>query len=355
MNRVHRLICSLLLACLVACSTTQNIVQSGAIQSGMTKEQLRNALLMTYPDEDPFLDGAFLQFFPDLRLEILGTPARSFFFVFSYVNFPRQAGSYGDGSLSGGFPTYEQALAYVNSHRTVQPTNANPAAEPQKEVQPRPSPTTARVQKEIASGSGFAVSLSGHLVTNNHVIEGCEQVQIHSEGRTLEARVVTKDEVNDLALLQADVMPRAVFSVSDDNPKLLSEIYVAGYPYGNSLSSSIKVTKGIVSSLVGLGNNSSIFQIDAAIQPGNSGGPIVDTNGNVIGVAVSSLDQMATLERFGVIPQNTNFGIKSNVVTNLLASNNVKSRSPNLSAVDSAELGRMMTNATFYISCLGYE
>ena len=79
----------------------------------------------------------------------------------------------------------------------------------------------------------------------------------------------------------------------------MQEIYVAGYPFGGQVSSSIQVTKGIVSSLAGIANNISNIQIDAALQPGNSGGPILDEQGNVIGVAVAKLDLEGVVENWG--------------------------------------------------------
>ena len=78
--------------------------------------------------------------------------------------------------------------------------------------------------------------------------------------------------------------------MSDSYPELLQDIYVAGYPFRNEISTSVKVAKGIISSLTGLGNNFFNVQIDAALQSGNSAGPIPDDLGNVVGVAVSKLD-----------------------------------------------------------------
>ena len=131
----------------------------------------------------------------------------------------------------------------------------------------------------------------------------------------------------------------------------MQDIYVAGYPFGESLSSSLKVTRGIVSSLTGLGNNFSNMQIDAAIQPGNSGGPIFDGGGNVIGVAVATLDVAVALEEFGTIPQNTNFGVKANIVSNFLVSNGVEPVESNTTPMSTSELGQLATDATYYLSC----
>ena len=136
-----------------------------------------------------------------------------------------------------------------------------------------------------SSGSGLAITNSGHVITNNHVIEGCQNVKIHSKGQTIPATVLTFDPNNDVALLKGEFRPITVFPLNGSKPELLQDIYVAGYPFGQQMSTSVKVTKGIVSSLTGIGNNFPNIQIDAALQPGNSGGPILDDKGNVIGVA----------------------------------------------------------------------
>ena len=88
-----------------------------------------------------------------------------------------------------------------------------------------------------------------------------------------------------------------------ENPYLLQDINSAGYPFGNKISSSIKVTRGVVSSLSGVADNISEIQIDAALQPGNSGRPLLDENGNVVGVAVAKLDAEFALEKFGTLPE----------------------------------------------------
>ena len=206
--------------------------------------------------------------------------------------------------------------------------------------------------REAASGSGFAVSSDGYVITNNHVIEGCQEVAVYDGGRAVPVTVISYDLQNDLALLKGDFTPRTVFALSGDQPELLQDIYVAGYPFGNEVSSSIKVTKGIISSLAGIGNNFSNIQIDAALQVGNSGGPILDEMGNVVGVAVSKLDARYMYENFGTIPENTNFGIKANVVRNMLDSNGVSSPSPNRSEITRTELGSLITGGTYYVSCL---
>jgi S1-C subfamily serine protease len=202
-----------------------------------------------------------------------------------------------------------------------------------------------------SSGSGFAVSADGYVITNHHVIEGCQKVVVHYKGKELPVTVVTYDPQNDLALLKGDFRPQTVFALSGNQPELLQDVYVAGYPFGNKISSSVKVTKGIISSLTGIGNNFSNIQIDAALQSGNSGGPILDEMGNIVGVAVSKLDAKYMYDNFGIIPENTNFGIKASVVRNVLESNEVSNPSANRSEISKSQLGKMISSGTYYISC----
>jgi len=202
-----------------------------------------------------------------------------------------------------------------------------------------------------SSGSGFAVSSDGYVITNHHVIEGCQKVVVHTKEKDLTVRVITYDPQNDLALLKGDFRPSTVFPLSSNRPELLQDIYVAGYPFGNKISTSVKVTRGIISSLTGIGNNFSNIQIDAALQPGNSGGPIIDEMGNIVGVAVAKLDIKKILDDYGVIPEDTNFGIKSNVVRSILDSNEVDGPPANQSEISKSKLGKMISNGTYYISC----
>jgi hypothetical protein len=203
----------------------------------------------------------------------------------------------------------------------------------------------------VASGSGFAVSSVGHVVTNNHVIDGCAYVKIHHKGKAIRSTVIYRDALNDLAVLKGDFVPSAVFKISRRNPEIMQEIFVAGYPFGDRISSSVKVTKGIISALSGIGNNISNIQIDAALQPGNSGGPIFDGKGNLVGVAVAKLDLKLVVENWGVVPEGTNFGIKSNVVVNLLESNGINIQEAGSASLSNADLGKMMSGATYHLSC----
>lgn len=206
----------------------------------------------------------------------------------------------------------------------------------------------------VGSGSAFFVTAAGHLVSNNHVVDGCATLKVSFDGLLHEVITLARDKVNDLALLKVEIEPPYFFKISQRNPMLLQEIIVAGFPFGDAFSSNVKVTKGIVSSLSGIGDNYSLMQIDAAMQPGNSGGPVVDTSGDVVGVAVSKLGFRKVFQELNTIPENVNFAIKSSVIRNFLDSEGVALDASDKADVDIAVMGRNIVAGTVQISCYDY-
>ncbi len=194
-----------------------------------------------------------------------------------------------------------------------------------------------------ASGSGFFISNYGHIITNFHVIDECEKNVIYSGGRELESFVVSSDKINDLSILKVNYNPRASLPISNEDVSLLEDVIVAGYPLGRNVSAAIKTHKGVVTSLAGAGDNFSNFQTDADINQGNSGGPILNQKGNVVGVAV------ATWVQEGV--QGVHFGIKSSTLKTFVKSNGVNIPEPFLSDLTNKDLGQLIVNATVYIEC----
>lgn len=202
-----------------------------------------------------------------------------------------------------------------------------------------------------ASGTGFFISKNGYAVTNNHVVSGCEKVTAKIAGETKVAKIIDYDKINDLSLLNLNLNNTKSLNLSMKDPYLLQDIIAAGFPYGDTFSSSLKVTKGVVSSLSGLGNDSSKVQIDASIQPGSSGGPLINLSGNVVGVTVSRLKDDLTKEIFDALPQNVNFGIKLSVLKTFLNKNNISYEELPDSPISNAELGSLAESATLLISC----
>jgi hypothetical protein len=215
-----------------------------------------------------------------------------------------------------------------------------------QKIDPRLFAEMERAQEIIAasSGTGFFVSRSGHIITNHHVVEECKSVKVSFKGNEVRANVLAIDRYNDLAILKTALSPNDVFSVSGNDALLLDDIVIAGFPLGKDVSSAIKTSKGSVTSLAGYGDNYSEFQTDAALNPGNSGGPIMDQKGNVVGVAVSAYGKEEGVESF-------NFGIKASTLKTFAQSNSLTFMSPNNRDLSNRELGQLITNATLYLEC----
>jgi len=193
------------------------------------------------------------------------------------------------------------------------------------------------------SGSGFFVSSDGHIITNHHVIEGCNSTKVSFEGNQLEAKILAVDKMNDIAILKTNINPESIFPISNEDVSLLEDVVVAGYPLGKQVSSAIKTHKGVVTALAGAGDNYSNFQTDATINAGNSGGPIMNQKGNIVGIAVQ------TWVEEGV--QGIHFGIKSSTLKTFANSNNLKFTQPNNRELSNKDLGKLITEATVYIEC----
>ena len=193
------------------------------------------------------------------------------------------------------------------------------------------------------SGSGFFVSKDGHAITNYHVIEGCDINKLSFKGSQTEVKVLAVDKVNDIAILKSNAKPDVIFPVSNEDVSLLEDVIVAGFPLGKQISSAIKTHKGVVTALAGAGDNYSFFQTDAAINQGNSGGPIINQKGNVVGIAV------ATWVEEGV--QGVHFGIKSSTLKTFASANGLSFASPNYRDLSNKDLGKLITKGTVYVEC----
>ena len=127
---------------------------------------------------------------------------------------------------------------------------------------------------------------------------------------------------------------------------------VAGFPFGDFFSNSIKVTTGVVSATRGPGDDSGQFQLDAAVQPGNSGGPIYDSSGNIVGVVISQLDKRMVEKAIGSLPENVNFGIKASTVRQFLTSSGLPTKwSARTNSISTKELAKIAKNQTVMVVC----
>ena len=194
-----------------------------------------------------------------------------------------------------------------------------------------------------ASGTGFLVSRNGHIITNHHVIDECKAVKVNFKGSEIDAKILAIDKTNDLAIIQAKINPSKVFAVSNKDVSLLQDIIVAGFPLGKNVSSAIKIHKGSVTALAGFGDNYSNFQTDATINQGNSGGPVMDQKGNIVGVAVALMSVEAG--------QNIFFAVKSSTLKTFASSNDITFLPPNHRPMSNKDLGQLITEGTVFLEC----
>ena len=208
-----------------------------------------------------------------------------------------------------------------------------------------------RNKSEGGSGSGFFINNSGYAITNYHVVGSSKKVKVKALKNSFNGKVIAIDAVNDLALLKISTKNKYFFNITNTDTERLDNIITAGFPYGESFSDHVKSTTGIVSALVGPGNNSSQFQISAAIQPGNSGGPVIDANnGSVVGIAVSKLDTEKFIEMYKSIPENINFAIKSSVLKGFLKSNKANYETSDRKKLTNKEINELIEKSVLFIS-----
>ncbi|WP_298853489.1 trypsin-like peptidase domain-containing protein [uncultured Ruegeria sp.] len=199
-----------------------------------------------------------------------------------------------------------------------------------------------------SAGTGFIVSRAGHVLTNQHVVDGCAQVFIDDRPAT----VVSSSEEYDLALLKYDA-PKdrgiAVFSASP--ARLNSDVTAVGYPYAGLLGG-LNVTRGSVSSLKGIGGDLSTMQITSPIQSGNSGGPLLASDGEVVGVVVAKLNERVVTDAIGDTPQNVNFAVRGEIAKLFLTQNAIN---PILSLDDKKlepeEVADLAASFTTFVEC----
>lgn len=209
-------------------------------------------------------------------------------------------------------PSYPTLLALAN--------RPSPPASDSSTVATAAPPRASEPPKTTSSGTGFVISRDGYIVTNRHVVEGCTSLTF--DGNPVD--LVTADTKRDLALLRTTDRFVTSIPLREAVKVALGEaVFVLGYPYRGIISSGINFTDGMVTSLSGPADAPYLFQLNAQVQPGNSGGPIVDDKGQLIGVVVARANDLAVAEATGTLPQNINFGIRGELLSSFLLENGV--------------------------------
>lgn len=218
---------------------------------------------------------------------------------------------------------------------------------------PLPAVAQARPNQQAqraSSGTGFVVA-PDRVLTNQHVVDGCNRVLARTaDGRWLAATLPGPvDAALDLAVLTVAGNPGPTLAFrAGPAVRRGEDVIVYGFPLAGLLSADPKLTRGVVNALAGLRNDPNNFQISAEVQPGNSGGPMLDLQGNVVGVVVSKLDNRRVQN-----VDNVNFAVKGDVAQAFLRRVGVPFRTAESRGTDrsAADVGDIAHRATVQLRC----
>ncbi len=215
--------------------------------------------------------------------------------------------------------------------------------------QVQPPPGGRESARKIVSGSGFVVARQGLVLTNSHVVQGCSAITVQAAGKPqFDARVLASDDQTDLALLSSTGQySQAAAFRSAPGLRAGETVIALGFPLPGLLADDVIVSSGTINALSGVGNDSTRLQISAPVQPGSSGGPLLDSHALVVGVVVAKLDAGKVARALGDIPQNVNFAIKAGVARLFLEAQGIQpitaTYAPVRSSQDVATVGRQFT------------
>lgn len=244
------------------------------------------------------------------------------------------------------------APAAAPSTASRPPPTSGPLAGPAPGTQQAPPNAQAR---SVSTGTGFLV-VDGRVMTNHHVVDNCNRIILRTPTGHWIAAVppARMDAALDVAVLAVPglVGPAVAFRTAPAIRR--GEGVVAyGFPLAGLLSSDPKLTRGEVNGLRGLGDNPNQYQISAEVQPGNSGGPLVDMQGNIVGVVVSKLNAQAVSRRTGDIAQNVNFAVQGQAALGFLRRAGVEARTAESTGPErsAADVGEVIHRSTLFIRC----
>ena len=251
----------------------------------------------------------------------------------------------------------ESLLALLKIARTVKENNASTKQPP---------------QQAAVSGTAFLVS-SRYAVTNYHVVKGAHHLVLCLGDDRIEASLIAHDSTNDLAVIKLSIPLSPGKNSRQGNTDLTScmtkdqgfarfrdsgiiqlgeQVMIAGYPLRGYLSSGLNVSRGEVSALNGPANDCRLFQISAPVQPGNSGGPLLDKSGLVIGIVVAKLNAIKFAKETGDIPQNVNFAVKGALIKSFLDVNGIYyAEEKTQKVIDSQTKACQAARYTFPLEC----
>jgi len=181
-------------------------------------------------------------------------------------------------------------------------------------------PSQTEVLPEIRTGTGFAISENGIIATAYHVIGGAKTIKVYlSKDSFVSATILRSDPMNDLAVLKIESpIPNFLQIAPMRSVKMGDKVFTIGFPVSSILGEESKYTEGVVSSISGIKDASSLLQITVPVQPGNSGGPLVNEKGDVVGIITSTAAILPFIKESGALPQNINWAVKADYLRPLI-------------------------------------
>lgn len=243
----------------------------------------------------------------------------------------------------------DEARAALWRQRAVRGMVGQPV---QRKEAPRPPPA-ATGGRIAGTGSGFIVDRRGSVLTNHHVIDGCRAVRGRSGRYSSMARVLGTDPGSDLALLRLDEpfdRSPALFRPSM-SAVLGEDVLIAGFPLHGLLSPEVHVGIGIVSALAGPRGDRRLMQISTPVQPGSSGGPVLDAGGRVIGVVAGVLRPREASQAGALWPAGISFAVRPERVESFLRQAGVRVERSKTSSRDAAVRAAAAQGFTLLIEC----
>ncbi len=200
----------------------------------------------------------------------------------------------------------ELALAAAEPAAATRPAAAPDAA---------PEPAPDAFATAVGSGTAFFVNATD-LVTAAHVIDGCAEVTF-DDGAPL--AVLARHPTLDLAVLSSARRSRSFLPIAAARrPRLGEGVFALGFPLYGTLGTGLSMTRGNVSATTGLGDDPTALTVTAPIHPGNSGGPLMSLDGEIVGVVVATIDKLRMAEAFGALPENIGFAVTGAELTAFL-------------------------------------
>ena len=206
--------------------------------------------------------------------------------------------------------------------------------------------------KPLRTGTAFFINKAGQLLTAAHVARDCTLMEAHQDGVTFPVKARGASDLLDVAVLDSGKPRAAALPMREGNAIVLGEgVSSVGYPLQGLLGDSPNITRGNISASKGIRGSMGLFQFSAPIQPGNSGGPVVSDNGELLGMTVSTLNATSLAER-GLIPQNVNFALDGRYVAMFLRRQNVTFDSTKPAGAGSMQMANQAAlSNTVQLSC----